>query len=74
MPLQSWFGRVLQTLSLGNIFEWNQAALALQLWRIVTSNSSSIWAAWFNKVLLKNKGFWTAKIPCKCSLCLQGKF
>lgn len=50
-----------------NIYEWNTAVL-FQLWRIVKPGNSSIWVQyWFNHVLLKNKGFWTAKIPYKTS-------
>ena len=54
-------------LGLRNIFEWNFSAILHQLWRIVQPGSTSIWVQWFTKVFLKNKGFWTAGIPYKCS-------
>lgn len=54
-------------LGIRNIFEWNKAAVLYQLWRSIQPGVGSIWVNWFNRVLLKNKGFWTATIPYKCS-------
>ena len=54
-------------LGIRNIFEWNQSAVVFQLWRLIQPGANSIWVQWFNKVLMKNKGIWTAKVPYSCS-------
>lgn len=54
-------------LDIRNIFIWNNSAILFQIWRIVQPASASLWVRWFQSVLLKNKGFWTTKIPYKSS-------
>lgn len=41
-------------LGLRNIFEWNQAAILFQVWRL-SQPSPSIWPLWFHNCLLKKK-------------------
>lgn len=45
---------------------WNIAAIYHQIWRIIQPASSSLWVTWFHSCLLRNKPFWTAKMPSKC--------
>lgn len=54
-------------LGIRNIFEWNDAAIFFQLWRIIQPRSSSIWVCWFRSCFLKNKPFWSCNLPYKCS-------
>ena len=61
-------------LGIRNVFEWNLASTFHQLWRIVCPGISSLWVNWFNLILLKNKGFWTAKLPYKSSWAVRKIF
>lgn len=58
-------------LGIRNMFEWNAASILHQLWRIIQPGESSLWVMWFKKCLLRNKAFWTTKIPFKCSWCVR---
>lgn len=53
-------------LGVRNLFEWNQAAIFFQIWRLSKPNPTSIWILWVHSCLLKHKAFWTAKLPYKC--------
>ncbi|XP_074351981.1 uncharacterized protein LOC141691138 [Apium graveolens] len=53
-------------LGLRNMCEWNKAQIICHLLKIVT-NSTTLWASWVNKTVLKGKHFWTTKIPSDCS-------
>lgn len=52
------------------MLEWNKARLLGHLLIIVTK-SSTLWASWVNKTVLKGKHFWTAKLPTDCSWILK---
>lgn len=53
-------------LGLRDVFEWNTAAIFLQIWRVSNPCTSSLWIAWVRKCLFKNKFFWTASTPSSC--------
>ena len=53
-------------LGVRDLFEWNKAAILLQVWKLSQPNPNSIWILWVHSCLLKRKAFWTAKIPYKC--------
>lgn len=54
-------------LGIRNIFEWNEASIIFQIWRIIQPRPTSIWVKWFRDSLLRNKGFWTASVPYRSS-------
>ena len=53
-------------LGVKDLFEWNKAAVLLQVWRLTAPNPTSVWILWIHSCLLKRKAFWTTKIPYKC--------
>lgn len=53
-----------------NLSVWSTAAILFQLWRII-NKEDSIWIEWLYKYELKKKGFWTMRIPYKCSWSLR---
>ena len=53
-------------LGIRDMFEWNKTAIFLQIWRLSQPHPTSLWILWVHSCLLKNKAFWTAKIPYKC--------
>lgn len=53
-------------LSIKDPGEWHKAQILLHLLRIV-SKATSQWTTWVNTTVLKNKFFWTMKIPTDCS-------
>ncbi|XP_074362064.1 uncharacterized protein LOC141702266 [Apium graveolens] len=53
-------------LGLKDSTDWNRAQLLLHLCRVVDRHPS-LWATWINCTALKNKFFWTMKIPSDCS-------
>lgn len=54
-------------LGVRDLFEWNRASILYQIWRLTQPGGDSIWILWLHNCLFKNKSFWTAKIPYKCS-------
>lgn len=52
-----------RVLGIRNLGEWNTAAIYYELERIIQPNNTSLWCSWFNKDLLRNKAFWTTKLP-----------
>ena len=53
-------------LGVRDLCDWNRAAILFQTWRIAHYNPTSIWILWVHSCLLKQKSFWTSKIPYKC--------
>ena len=58
-------------LGIRDLFEWNRYAILFQIWRVSKQDKESIWILWVHNCLMKNKAFWTAKIPYKCSWCVR---
>ncbi|XP_063949988.1 uncharacterized protein LOC135152808 [Daucus carota subsp. sativus] len=50
---------------------WNQSAVWLQVWRIIKCSDDSLWIHWIHKCFLKNRAFWTMKIPYNCPWSLR---
>lgn len=50
-------------LGIRDLFEWNQAAILHHVWRIIHSPDNSLWLQWWHGFLMRNKGFWTMKMP-----------
>ena len=50
---------------------WNQSAVWLQVWRIIKCSDDSLWIHWIHKCFLKNRAFWTMKIPSNCPWSLR---
>ncbi|XP_074342091.1 uncharacterized protein LOC141679505 [Apium graveolens] len=46
--------------------EWNKSQIIYHLLKVITK-SSTLWASWVNKTVLKGKKFWTTKLPSDCS-------
>lgn len=53
-------------LDIKNMVHWNKAQILYHLIRVVVK-SETLRASWVNKTMLKNKLFWTMKIPTDCS-------
>ncbi|KAL8116912.1 hypothetical protein AgCh_023192 [Apium graveolens] len=49
-------------LGVKNMVDWNRAQIIGHLLKVVTK-SSSLYSTWVNATLLRNKHFWTMKIP-----------
>lgn len=49
------------------LLSWNDSAVLLQLWRIITNKDDSLWIRWVHRVLLTRSAFWTTNVPSKCS-------
>lgn len=56
-----------------DLISWNKSAVLFQVWRIVT-RADSLWICWLFSSPLRNKPFWTMKIPSQCSWCLRKIF
>ena len=54
-------------LGIKSLNEWNKAAIAKLLWKILDPNSISIWTKWVDANLLKGKPFWEIPVPSDCT-------
>ena len=50
-------------LGIKSIGDWNSAALAKHLWRIIQPDSNSLWVNWMKENVLKDKPFWAIFAP-----------
>ncbi|KAI8555238.1 hypothetical protein RHMOL_Rhmol05G0159100 [Rhododendron molle] len=46
---------------------WNKAVVAKHIWFLVSGGEQSMWCQWVKSYLLKDKSFWSVKIPCDFS-------
>lgn len=53
-------------LGIKSTIEWNHAQILTHLWKVATK-STSLWASWVQKTVLKTKNFWAIDIPSDCS-------
>lgn len=59
-------------LGIRDLCQWNTASFLHHLWRIIQpSNTNSIWIAWLRNVVIKEKPFWSMKLPSHASWCLK---
>ena len=54
-------------LGIKRIREWNQAAIAKYLWKLVQSDPTSSWAKWARANLLRGRSLWDISTPSDCS-------
>ncbi|XP_074351776.1 uncharacterized protein LOC141690920 [Apium graveolens] len=53
-------------LGLKNMVDWNRTQILIHLIRVIIHNKS-LWPTWVNKIVLKNKHFWTLDLPIDAS-------
>lgn len=59
-------------LGIRDIFQWNLASHLFHIWRIIhPTRTPSLWIAWIHDSWVKNKSFWTLKIPSNASWCFK---
>lgn len=58
-------------LGIKDICEWNTALILKTIFSILNPHSTSLWADWVRKTLVKRTSIWTLKYPSKCSWILK---
>lgn len=58
-------------LGIKDLCEWNKAHIIKHLLSIINPSTTSLWADWVKKTIIKNKSFWIIDKPNKCSWILR---
>ena len=54
-------------LGIHSLSEWNRAAMAKHLWKILRPGPKSLWVKWVEENLLKGRSIWEVPVPSDCS-------